>query len=311
MKHIIGKRNGKTIVSGGGSLEEQKNNLKHWEGLDVESSPMKDRYNKRIKIDPQDVFLFSTISFGNYMLWYDQVVENKVVGELAEIPQPDLDTTTPHSKIEAKVGGITPGRVLEENMPIMYKPVQDANGNWVFKVPVANKTEFLEGFEYVNGKTNSVGFGIMIGCPLHYVETNDGGNITTKTIPNSSVEKCIKKYNIWQEFKQKYTQYVNYVKPENPTIVPFIYPLVYNAHYTALQLPVEIKKENIKVITGKVTTIIEDDGDAEFTADFNDVEIKSDNNRIVIGKDFIPYTTLGDNNILEFPKMYIEFVTLF
>lgn len=34
MKHIIGKRNGKTIVSGGGSLEEQKNNLKHWEVLD-------------------------------------------------------------------------------------------------------------------------------------------------------------------------------------------------------------------------------------------------------------------------------------
>ena len=34
MKHVIGKRNGKTIVSGGGSLEEQKNNLKHWEVLD-------------------------------------------------------------------------------------------------------------------------------------------------------------------------------------------------------------------------------------------------------------------------------------
>lgn len=34
MKHIIGKRNGKTIVSGGGSLEEQKNNLKYWEVLD-------------------------------------------------------------------------------------------------------------------------------------------------------------------------------------------------------------------------------------------------------------------------------------
>lgn len=31
MKHVIGKRDGKTIVSGGGSLEEQKNNLKHWE----------------------------------------------------------------------------------------------------------------------------------------------------------------------------------------------------------------------------------------------------------------------------------------
>ena len=34
MKHVIGKRNGKTIVSGGGSLEEQKNNLKHCEVLD-------------------------------------------------------------------------------------------------------------------------------------------------------------------------------------------------------------------------------------------------------------------------------------
>ena len=43
MKHVIGKRNGKTIVSGGGSLEEQKNNLKHWEVLDEESSPVKDQ----------------------------------------------------------------------------------------------------------------------------------------------------------------------------------------------------------------------------------------------------------------------------
>lgn len=40
MKHVIGKRNGKTIGSGGGSLEEQKNNLKHWEVLDEESSPI-------------------------------------------------------------------------------------------------------------------------------------------------------------------------------------------------------------------------------------------------------------------------------
>lgn len=307
MKHVIGKRNGKTIVSGGGSLEEQKNNLKHWEVLDEESSPVKDQYNKRIKIDPQDVFLIMTYNLAEYDLWYNQICyTNTVIGELEEIPQPDLGTTTIHSKIKHNSGSTTEGNTLEEQAVSLtvYKPIQDVNGNWGFKVPVANKTELLGEF-YPNeeGKTASVEFAIMIGCPFHYIEWADSdGNVKTKTIPNSSVEKCIKKYNIWQDFQG----YTNYVKPENPTIVQFIYPLVYNAHFTALKLPVVAKEGNILMIEGNAE-VQETDNDTFY----NNIETAPNSNSIFIGEDFIPYTEKGDNNILEFPKMYIDFITLF
>lgn len=307
MKHVIGKRNGKTIVSGGGSLEEQKNNLKHWEVLDEESSPIKDRYNKRIKIDPQDVFLIMTHGFFDNDLWYIQICNtNTVIGELEKIPQPDLGTTTIHSKIKHNSGSITEGNVLEEQAVglTIYKPIQDVNGNWGFKVPVANKTKLLDEFSSnEEGKTASVEFAIMIGCPFHYIESADvEGNVKTKTIPNSSVEKCIKKYNIWQEF----AGYTNYVKPENPTIVPFMYPLVYNAHYTALKLPVVAKDGNILIIEGNAEVQQEDN-----EAFYNNIETAPNSNSIFIGDDFIPYTEAGDNTILEFPKMYIDFITLF
>lgn len=304
MKHVIGKRNGKTIVSGGGSLEEQKNNLKHWEVLDEESFPAKEQYNKRIKIDPQDVFLIMTHNFFDIDAnLYNQICNtNTVIGELEEIPQPDLGTTTIHSKIEHDFGS----HILEEQAVYLtvYKPIQDVNGNWGFKVPVANKTKLLNEFSSnEEGKTDSVEFAIMIGCPFHYIETNDGeGNVTTKTIPNSSVEKCIKKYNIWQNFQG----YTNYVKPENPTIVPFIYPLVYNAHYTALKLPVVAKEGNILMIEG-TAEIQQEDNDAFY----NNIETVPNSNSIFIGDDFIPYTEAGDNSTLEFPKMYMDFITLF
>ena len=308
MKHVIGKRNGKTIVSGGGSLEEQKNNLKHWEVLDEESSPAKEQYNKRIKIDPQDVFLIMTHNFLDIdIALYNQTCRtNTVIGELEEIPQPNLGTTTIHSKIKHDSGSSIEGNVLEEQAVSLtvYKPIQDVNGNWGFKVPVANKTELLGEFSSnEEGKTDSVEFAIMIGCPFHYIETHDGEwNMTTKTIPNSSVEKCIKKYNIWQNF----SGYTNYVKPENPTIVPFMYPLVYNAHYTALKLPVVTKEGNILMIEG-TAEIQQEDNDAFY----NNIETAPNSNSIFIGDDFIPYTEAGDNTILEFPKMYIDFITLF
>lgn len=308
MKHVIGKRNGKTIVSGGGSLEEQKNNLKHWEVLDVESSPMKDRYNKRIKIDPQDVFLIMTESFNDRNLWYNQTCgKNIVIGELEEIPQPDLGTTTIHSKIKNDAGALQKGQVAEEDARSLcvYKPIQDANGNWGFKVPAIKKpNELLTEFSSnVEGKTAVIEFAIMIGCPFHYVEDgpDDNGLIHTKTIPNSSVEKCIKKYNIWQDFQG----YTNYVKPKNPTIVSFIYPLVYNAHYTALQFPLVTKKGNITFVEG-MADILED-----LDAFHNNIETAPGSNSIFIGEDLIPYTEDGDNDVLEFPKMYIDFVTLF
>ena len=60
MKHIIGKRNGKTIVSGGGSLEEQKNNLKYWEVLDeVGGTVSKPDFSidKFIYIAPRDIYI--------------------------------------------------------------------------------------------------------------------------------------------------------------------------------------------------------------------------------------------------------------
>ena len=307
MKHVIGKRNGKTIVSGGGSLEEQKNNLKHWEVLDEESSPAKEQYNKRIKIDPQDVFLIMTHNFVDRTLWYNQTCNtNTVIGELEEIPQPDLGTTTIHSKIEHDGEFLQKGQVVEEEAGSIsvYKPIQDANGNWGFKVPVANKTKLLDEFSSnEEGKTASVEFAIMIGCQFHYIESiDDEGNVKTKTIPNSSVEKCIKKYNIWQDFSGS----TNYVKPKNPTIVSFIYPLVYNAHYTALKLPVVVKEGNILMIEGSAD-IQETDNDAFY----NNIETFPNSNSIFIGDDFIPYTEAGDNTILEFPKMYIDFITLF
>lgn len=60
MKHVIGKRDGKTIVSGGGSLEEQKNNLKHWEVLDSVGGPTNKpdfSIDKFIYIAPRDIYI--------------------------------------------------------------------------------------------------------------------------------------------------------------------------------------------------------------------------------------------------------------
>ena len=162
------------------------------------------------------------------MALYNQICNtNTVIGELEEIPQPDLGTTTIYSKIKHDSGSLIKGYVIEESNTLqVYKPIQDVNGNWGFKVPVANKTKLLNEFSSnEEGKTASIEFAIIIGCPFHYIETHDDeGNVTTKTIPNSSVEKCIKKYNIWQEFPGN----TNYVKPKNPTIVPFIYPSLYS-----------------------------------------------------------------------------------
>lgn len=76
MKHIIGKRNGKTIVSGGGSLEEQKNNLKHWEILDsVGGDSPKANFaitDPVYYIDKNDVY---TVLWGNYFKTQKQTVD--------------------------------------------------------------------------------------------------------------------------------------------------------------------------------------------------------------------------------------------
>lgn len=80
--------------------------------------------------------------------WYNQICNtNTVIGELEEIPQPDLGTTTIHSKIKHDIGDIKNAGTLEEqaNSIEVYKPIQDANGNWGFKVPVAKRTELLPG----------------------------------------------------------------------------------------------------------------------------------------------------------------------
>lgn len=64
MKVVIGKRDGLVIVSGGGSLEEQKNNLKDWEVLDTESGALKEDLDKKeevkakkYKVSPEDIYI--------------------------------------------------------------------------------------------------------------------------------------------------------------------------------------------------------------------------------------------------------------
>lgn len=194
MKHVIGKRDGKTIVSGGGSLEEQKNNLKHWEVLDEESSPAKEQYNKRIKIDPQDVFLINQTVY-EFMDTYcaHEYRSATIIGELDELPiSPQVydleDRLVKHSAVNTE-------NVIENliNHKI-YKPIKGDDGVWEFIVPVAYNLDVLDRFNE-SDRTLS----LIVGFPCHYkVGEDNNGNVFVKTAPNGTgIDACEKKYNVY------------------------------------------------------------------------------------------------------------------
>lgn len=96
MKHVIGKRNGKTIVSGGGSLEEQKNNLKHWEVLDSVGGPTNKpdfSIDKFIYVAPRDIYIKITAD------WISKNGKKFDFYPLGQTEQPQFDpkTGTPYT----------------------------------------------------------------------------------------------------------------------------------------------------------------------------------------------------------------------
>lgn len=91
MKHVIGKRNGKTIVSGGGSLEEQKNNLKHWEVLDSVGGPTNKpdfSIDKFIYVAPRDIYIKITAD------WISKNGKKFDFYPLGQSEQPQFDSKT-------------------------------------------------------------------------------------------------------------------------------------------------------------------------------------------------------------------------
>lgn len=100
MKVVIGKRDGLVIVSGGGSLEEQKNNLKDWEVLDTESGALaeqnKYRSNK-IRIEPEDLYIAGDVGQGG------SIIDPGVVDATAFLEKEDFTTLSMYDKTLKKM----------------------------------------------------------------------------------------------------------------------------------------------------------------------------------------------------------------
>lgn len=299
MKHVIGKRNGKTIVSGGGSLEEQNNNLKHWEVLDVESSPMKDRYNKRIKIDPQDIFLIHT--YAATMMDTFCVCDYRTVNVIGEIEK------FPEKYIEYVMGepvensAINTENIIETYSGCsIYRPIKGNDGTWEFIVPVANGVTILDKMDQNNQQ-----FWLCIGFPFHYkVSENSDGDVFVKAAPNGTgIDACEKKYNIFDsELRNSF-----YKKPSDTAIeTDMIYKLQRNAHIQNFSLTIDTTSGSDAII--KKLNVVDDN------VNWLSNDISSKYNNLMIDEDVILYpkgVENGNNSkIFEFPKMRIRFKAL-
>lgn len=277
MKHIIGKRNGKTIVSGGGSLEEQKNNLKYWEVLDEESSPVKEQYNKRIKIRPQDLYLLiggvNDIEYSRDTLFTPNCASNTIIGELSELPskyeflemgEPIVTSNIKNTESfdeDQKKGVIIEGLCKSINI---YRPIwNEEEKEWQYIVPVTNGLSVIDGFG------SKVECALIIGCPLHYVESfDDEGNVKTKVAPNgTSREACVKRYGIPNTIIGN-SDFIN---------------LVYNPVYTDMQLTID-------TVSGSTATITK--VEAANTDSSVDLAISG----ATIGYDLIPYQIVNNED---------------
>ena len=295
MKHVIGKRNGKTIVSGGGSLEEQKNNLKHWEVLDEESSPVKDQYNKRIKIDPQDVFLINqtVYEFMNTYCAHDYRSAT-IIGELDELPiSPQVydleDRLVKHSAVNTE-------NVIENFFDHnIYKPIKGDDGVWEFIVPVAYNLDVLDRFNE-SDRTLS----LIVGFPCHYkVGEDSNGNVFVKAAPNGTgIDACEKKYNVYDSGLRPWSKLSN--------------TAINNSMVFMLQrnTPVQNFSFTIDNTTGnyaKIKSLNITDDTQGFTPPISDKWYN-----LSIPDDLIPvsYPYNTDNQLFEFPKMRIRFIVL-
>lgn len=295
MKHVIGKRNGKTIVSGGGSLEEQKNNLKHWEVIDEESSPAKEQYNKRIKIDPQDVFLINqTVSEFMDVYCAYEYRSATIIGELDELPiSPQVydfeDGLVKHSAVNTE-------NVIENLVSHnIYKPIKGDDGVWEFIVPVAYNLDVLDRFNE-SDRTLS----LIVGFPCNYkVREDDNGNVFVKAAPNGTgIAACEKKYNVYDSNLRPQS------KPSNTAINnSMVFMLQRNT-------PVQNFSFTIDDTTGnyaKIKSLNITDDNQGFTPSISDKWYN-----LSIPDDLIPvsYPYNTDNQLFEFPKMRIRFIVL-
>ena len=298
MKHVIGKRNGKTIVSGGGSLEEQKNNLKHWEVLDEESSPMKDRYNKRIKIDPQDVFLIHTYAataLDTFCIADYRTVN--VIGEIEKFPEKHVEYDAMGEPVENSA--INTENIIEIYSGCsIYRPIKGNDGIWEFIVPVAYGPTILDKMDQ-NGQQ----FWLCVGFPFHYkVSENSDGDVFVKAAPNGTgIDACEKKYNIFDSELRS----VFYKKPSDTAIeTNMIYVLQRNAQVQNFSLTIDTASGSNAII--KNLNVVDDN------VNWMSNNISSKYNNLMIDEDVIPYPYGGNDNlkIFEFPKMRIKFKAL-
>lgn len=310
MKHVIGKRNGKTIVSGGGSLEEQKNNLKHWEVLDEESSPAKEQYNKRIKIDPQDLYLIvANVNDAAYSTdtWFTKMcATNKTIGELKVLPSKynfinvDTGETIETSTIKMNTDPGGDDYVLEESLAMytnIYKPIKNKDGDWEYIIPVINGQSVIDRFD------EKVAYTLCIGCPLHYSVNTDGeGNYESLIAPNNtSTEACMKKYNFYDSSRNG----VNTPPSETAIDASVLIKLIYNPTFTGIQMTIDSSTGNTAHIT-KVDAVL------------TDTSLGLSNQDAVIGQELIPFqpkidvdwgTTFNDDRF-EIPKLHIVYKTI-
>lgn len=298
MKHVIGKRNGKTIVSGGGSLEEQKNNLKHWEVLDEESSPVKDQYNKRIKIDPQDIFLINEPIF-SFMDTYcaHDYRSVTIIGELDELPKSPL--VYDFDGLPVEHSAVSTENIIESTGGdhIIYKPIKGDDGVWEFIVPVAYNLGVLDHFNE-SGRTLS----LIVGFPFHYkVNEDNDGNVFVKVAPNGTgIDACEKKYNVYDENIRPRPQY-----PVLPTAIKnsMVFTLQQNKQVQNFSLTIDDTMGNYAVI--KSLNITDDNNGFTPTISNKWLDLNIPDDLIYVS---YPYNT--DNQLFEFPKMRIKFIVL-
>lgn len=296
MKHVIGKRDGKTIVSGGGSLEEQKNNLKHWEVLDEESSPAKEQYNKRIKIDPQDVFLLNEPIFSFMDIYcahdYRSVT---IIGELDKLPI--IPQVYDFEGRLVKHSAVNTENIIESMGAdhLIYKPIKGDDGVWEFIVPVAYNLDVLDRFNE-SDRTLS----LIVGFPCHYkVREDSDGNVFVKAAPNGTgIDACEKKYNVYDGNLRYYS------KPSSTAIN--------NSMVFMLQRNTQVQNFSLTIddTTGyyaKIKSLNITDDSNGFTPSISDRWYN-----LSIPDDLIPvsYPYNTDKQLFEFPKMRIRFIVL-
>lgn len=298
MKVVIGKRDGLVIVSGGGSLEEQKNNLKDWEVLDTESGALKEDLDKKeevkakkYKIDPEDIYISLTDSNAGFdtSLFhgaYDanagiipaNSIENKVYWDKTK---KDYRKT---SELNDGIGvsATSYGAYNHANVRL-YKPVLE-DGVYKIIIPYIDSIDG-ESMAYPSLLTTNAQMSIHLGNPCIYgKEKEEGGELIYYSEHNFTALR--KKYGI--------DEIEGFNNSDNDFAI----------------VPIGMGVANDLISITNIHIDFSGTGEGSLSGTFNGVMTKERDTKDTLGRDFMPDPTNALGKIIELPEIKIEIAVM-